>query len=47
MVQVHLHTDASLLDGCASPEKLIKRAKEYGHPAIAITVTLHSWNSEQ
>jgi len=37
MVQVHLHTDHSLLDGAASADKLIKRAKEFGHPAIAIS----------
>jgi DNA polymerase III subunit alpha len=37
MVQIHLHTDSSLLDGTASADKLIKKAKEFGHPAIAIT----------
>lgn len=36
-VQLHLHTSASLLDGVNTPEKVIKKAKEYGHPAIAIT----------
>lgn len=37
LVQLHLHTSASMLDGVNIPEKIIKKAKEYGHPAIAIT----------
>jgi len=36
-VQIHQHTDASMLDGIASIPKLVKKAKEYGHPALAIT----------
>lgn len=36
-VQIHLHTSFSQLDGCCSPSKLIKKAKELGHRAIAIT----------
>jgi len=36
-VQVHCHTSASLLDGVNTPEKLAKKAKEFGHPALAIT----------
>ncbi|MEO6304499.1 MAG: DNA polymerase III subunit alpha, partial [Bacteroidia bacterium] len=36
-VQLHLHTDASLLDGVTNYKKVIAKAKEYGHPAIGIT----------
>lgn len=36
-VQIHCHSDGSLLDGCASVTKLIKRAIEYGQPALALT----------
>lgn len=36
-VQLHLHTDASLLDGVSDYKKIIKKAKGYGHPAVAIT----------
>ncbi len=36
-VHLHLHTEYSLLDGAARIEKVVKVAKEYGMPAIAIT----------
>lgn len=36
-VQLHLHTSFSLLDGVTDYKKVIARAKELGHPAIAIT----------
>ncbi len=34
---LHLHTQYSILDGAANIKKLIKKAKEYGSKAIAIT----------
>lgn len=37
LVCLHLHTSASLLDGSAHIPDYIKKAKELGHPAIAIT----------
>lgn len=36
-VSLHVHTYFSLLDGLSSPKSLIARAKELGHPAIAIS----------
>ena len=36
-VHLHLHTEYSLLDGAARIGKVVKVAKEYGMPAIAIT----------
>ena len=36
-VHLHLHTHYSLLDGVCTPEGLIKMAKEYDMPAVAIT----------
>lgn len=37
-VQLHIHNSmGSLLDGIASPEDYAKRAKEFGHEALAIT----------
>lgn len=36
-VHLHNHTDYSLLDGAAPVQKLIKKAKEFGMPALAIT----------
>ena len=36
-VHLHLHTEYSLLDGAARIDKVVKVAKEYGQPAIAIT----------
>ena len=36
-VHLHLHTEFSLLDGCARIDKVVKVAKQMGMPAIAIT----------
>jgi len=36
-VHLHLHTDYSLLDGCATPETYAEAAKEMGQTAIAVT----------
>lgn len=36
-VHLHCHTYHSILDGAGSIDDYIKRAKEFGHPAIAIT----------
>lgn len=36
-VQVHCHSSASMLDGVSDVEQLAKRAKEFGHPALALT----------
>ena len=37
MVHLHLHTFHSILDGCGSIDNYVKLAKEYNHPAIAVT----------
>jgi len=34
---LHVHTDASLLDGLSKVKQIVAKAKEYGHPAVAIT----------
>ncbi len=36
-VHLHVHTEYSLLDGFSNIKKLVKRAKELGMPAVAIT----------
>ena len=36
-VHLHVHTEYSLLDGAARIKKLVKLAKEYGMPAVAMT----------
>ena len=36
-VELHCHSNFSLLDGASSPEELVARAHEIGHPAIALT----------
>lgn len=37
MAHLHLHTFHSILDGAGSIDNYLKLAKEYGHPAMAIT----------
>jgi len=36
-VHLHNHTDYSLLDGAAPVSRLVKKAKSFGMPGIAIT----------
>jgi len=36
-VELHCHSAFSLLDGASSPEALVARARELGHPALALT----------
>jgi DNA-directed DNA polymerase III PolC len=36
-VHLHVHSDASQLDGCGKVKDYVARAKEYGHTAIALT----------
>ncbi len=36
-VELHLHTKMSMLDGLCDTKAVVKRAIEWGHPAIAIT----------
>ena len=37
MVQLHCHSSHSLLDGASSIKKLVAKAKEFGHQALATT----------
>ena len=36
-IELHLHTKMSAMDGLISPTDAVRMAKEWGHPAIAIT----------
>ena len=36
-VHLHVHTEYSLLDGACRISQLVKRVKELGQPAVAIT----------
>ncbi|OYD09479.1 PolC-type DNA polymerase III [Paludifilum halophilum] len=36
-VELHLHTAMSAMDGVYDPEKMVKQAAEWGHPAVAVT----------
>src|SRR4029079_8445763 len=36
-VHLHLHTEYSFLDGAVRMKELMKKAKEFGMPAVAIT----------
>ncbi|MBD1372697.1 PolC-type DNA polymerase III [Hazenella sp. IB182357] len=36
-VELHLHTSMSAMDGVIEPKKLLKRVKDWGHQAVAVT----------
>jgi len=36
-IELHCHSNFSLLDGASSPEELVLRAHDLGHPALALT----------
>ena len=37
MIQLHLHTDGSFLDGLIRVEELVEETKKRGLPAVAVT----------
>ena len=47
MVDLHVHTCYSLLDGMIKPEELIDKIKEQGKPAICVTDHGHLYGNDK